>query len=1611
MKKTLISLVLCLSMLISGNPFIDVNFSSEASTGEGASSNTFVNYGEVIGYTAVFNEYFPIPLTDDPKKITNPWGTECQFLSDTEISNEVVLVIKNYYCSDTGDLWYKVDAAPGSVIPEKLLNYPWIYQDNVKQPLGESLQIHNGGRNYVFDENGDAVTSAEIGLYDTLTLECRSSLGVDPKYQWQILVNDKWVDILGEDSSVIPVKYTLLSNALDSEGCGKIRCVTRAGFTSVVGDAITIFVDTDFDYDSYVHPEKTEEPQTNERAIRATASDEIPNLLADTNVCYITVQYLFDKDGTQAANSFVAEVPLNVQSSVVAEFPYVQGYLPYFEDEQVNSLPLNKIFTENELYTVYYKPTYVNYTVDIYFQNVENDNYSFYDSRTYSGLTDTKVPLTTNAFEGMQELLHETPTIAADGSTHLEIYYDRLYFMTEVNLNGGHGVYSVYARYGSNLVNHLSAPSRAGYVFIGWDAYTSDSDDDGIPDQGNDGVPDTVEPVVPARNLAYIALWKEAPTAQVNIVFWGENPNSNDDGYSYLETVPLHIAPGTELTYSLNNGNYICGLDEHEHDESCELICTIDPHTHEEDCYELTCTKYHEHDEECYTCNMTEHTTHNTSCYEDVGSRYNYTPNGAPNSPKQGQIYSSWGNKYIYIGNSWYRYNGDLESGDIATSTCHSHSNSCIGCGKEEHLTHTDYTGSCYTLTCTKTAHTHGFACYKDCVPHTHSDATCKYPVFKDYDVNKWYIDEEDLETVVVEQDGTTVLNVKFKRRKFNIQFIDGGNEVYNINEKWGANISAHWPIKGTNGTTYGDGVRWAPNGSKLFTAVLVYIDIMPAESFTLTYDYKNDDLYTMHYMVEVLPGEEYTSTYTYNSVTRYYKEYKIVKARYGYVTKKEDFINLQGFTQLTSNPTFSSNDRIDRSDDTDVYFYYTRNSDYVLEFYSGNDIVRKEGMYYEQPLKSFNDYIPPQPEDLEKDSYQFVDWYLNPELTGDPVDLSTMTMPAGPLALHSKWTPKYHNVRVVLKKNDDGIYTKEDSVIISGGDKVESIQVLHGNLVFGSLDNKVPPTPDNGLYKFVGWFYMSDGVELKWDFENQPVVEDTVIYAKWSSEVLVPYTIYFKDSEGNEIADPIISSSLAGHSITIEAKVGDELKEGYRSKYFPQTVSHTIPLNIEDAETGVEYTFIYNKAETKGYYVHYLDADNGNAELDGSPVYRTSDYAVVTETHKSFKDYVPDEYQKSLVLSDDESKNHLYFYYTKSTDEGVWYIEYYTQNTEGVYPTIPFASEGDVDLLNTQISAKWQMDISKDGFEFDYATIMDDGVNERTVTSFSEAKGNVTQSGLVIKVYFKRIKYPYKIIYLSKDTNEQIYETKYMNGDKMEPYGKTVSDEDLPTITGYEFASKGSCTIVKDGPNNNQITKNIVYVYYTERRIRINFEVVGPDGCGTVSPESLYLKYASDLSATVNAVPSEGYRFVGWYYDEACTNPILTTDKLKPNGEMLILQKGTGWIPNTYYAKIEPAVANLTIKRQNGENGQIYVYEVRNTTTNVTIFVTVEGNGSVSIVNLPMGQYTVTQQNDWSWRHDDIAQNVTHQNATGTTVTFNKDSVNDKWLNGNSENEKNQRG
>ena len=64
-----------------------------------------------------------------------------------------------------------------------------------------------------------------------------------------------------------------------------------------------------------------------------------------------------------------------------------------------------------------------------------------------------------------------------------------------------------------------------------------------------------------------------------------------------------------------------------------------------------------------------------------------------------------------------------------------------------------------------------------------------------------------------------------------------------------------------------------------------------------------------------------------------------------------------------------------------------------------------------------------------------------------------------------------------------------------------------------------------------------------------------------------------------------------------------------------------------------------------------------------------------------------------------------------------------------------------------------------------------------------------------------------------------------------------------------------------------------------------------------------------------------------------------------------------------------------LTIEKTGGASGESYVFTVTYTDpwseqTKVTLHEAVQGNGSKTIVGLPIGEYTVAEQTDWSWRY-----------------------------------------
>lgn len=265
-----------------------------------------------------------------------------------------------------------------------------------------------------------------------------------------------------------------------------------------------------------------EEPVADEQPTDEQPADE-------TKLHKVVVEFLYDGD-VAAADAWVAEVEEGTSLTRNVEIPKIVGYEPmdqsgFITIGSTSYLPVNiPAVTSDLTYKIYFKPAIVNYTVKYFEQNVADDNYTLSDSKTLQGLTESTVAQDLAIEkEGFVSLYYDKDTvIAADNSTVIEIYYDRLSYLMSFNLGGGYGTEPIYARYGTPITG-VADPVRPGYTFAGW----------------SPALPETM----PAANMTYTAQWNVGDPVNYTVVFWYENPNDTD--YSYAGSAVASALPGT----------------------------------------------------------------------------------------------------------------------------------------------------------------------------------------------------------------------------------------------------------------------------------------------------------------------------------------------------------------------------------------------------------------------------------------------------------------------------------------------------------------------------------------------------------------------------------------------------------------------------------------------------------------------------------------------------------------------------------------------------------------------------------------------------------------------------------------------------------------------------------------------------------------------------------------------------------------------------------------------------------------------------------------------------------------------------------------------------------
>lgn len=380
----------------------------------------------------------------------------------------------------------------------------------------------------------------------------------------------------------------------------------------------------------------------------------------------VVINYVFE-DNSKAAPEWVGTIYKGSAFKKDVKSPEVVGYTP---DKPVVSFDIAAA-DRNVTETVVYKPAVVNYTVKHYQQNVDNDNYVLVETETKTGLTNSLISANLKKkYDGFTALNYNTDVkIAADGSTIVEIKYDRNYYMLSLNLDGGYGVEPIYARYGAAIT--LGTPTKAGYTFTGWDK----------------SVPTTM----PANDVTLTAQWKVDDRVDYLVQYWLENANDND--YSYDSSVTKTAAPGTTIKRTDVEVSSYTGFQFGSMDTNVTvaadgssvvnvyykrntytlrfenvrgaLKCTKQEHEHSDACCEYggTGLTHWYHNNSCCKLGLSRH-THNVNCYYDY-VEFTNIKYGADTSPWWNQAPSGYLWYTTQNGDTFYTAAPDMPDGDL----------------------------------------------------------------------------------------------------------------------------------------------------------------------------------------------------------------------------------------------------------------------------------------------------------------------------------------------------------------------------------------------------------------------------------------------------------------------------------------------------------------------------------------------------------------------------------------------------------------------------------------------------------------------------------------------------------------------------------------------------------------------------------------------------------------------------------------------------------------------------------------------------------------------------------------------------------------------------------
>ena len=239
----------------------------------------------------------------------------------------------------------------------------------------------------------------------------------------------------------------------------------------------------------------------------------------------LTVNYVYS-NGSLAAQPWVSHVESGVPCNLTAESPAIQGFTP-----DQTTVSFNDAYTTDKTVTVTYKGAKVNYTVNHYLLNVDDTKP---DTPAATETVPGETGLTTEAkakeYAGFTPRAISQGTVNADGSTVVEILYERNYYTLTWN-TGENASYIApeQVRYGAAVTKPDKNPTKVGYEFKGWE---------------------NLQETMPTEDLVVTAKWEAAKRADYKIIYWTETVKEG------VYTVNHVINGNGTVGSSIPNGSY-----------------------------------------------------------------------------------------------------------------------------------------------------------------------------------------------------------------------------------------------------------------------------------------------------------------------------------------------------------------------------------------------------------------------------------------------------------------------------------------------------------------------------------------------------------------------------------------------------------------------------------------------------------------------------------------------------------------------------------------------------------------------------------------------------------------------------------------------------------------------------------------------------------------------------------------------------------------------------------------------------------------------------------------------------------------------------------------------